>query len=358
MRLIVFKQNLRGAVIKMISWLVGEGKEKDIVLSSRIRLARNIENIKFPFLMTEAEAKNIIKTVGDAIVNNSKTIDNKFELFEIEQLSPLERNIFVEKHIISPNLLGKPNISAFLLRKDERVTIMLNEEDHIRIQVLLPGLNLEEGWAINNEIDDILDNRMKYAFDEKYGYLTCCPTNVGTGLRASVMVHLPGLVMTGYINQVLQAVSQLGLTVRGLYGEGSSALGNLFQISNQTTLGESEEDIIQKLKSIVLQIITKERHAMLGLLNNKKIEIEDKVFRSLGILQNSRIISTKESMELLSNVRMGINMNILKDIDLNTINSLMIEIQPASIQNQSEQELTVAERDTKRSEIIREKMQI
>lgn len=342
----------------MISWLRGEGKEKDIVLSSRIRLARNIENIKLPFLMTVPEAKKIIKIVEDAIINNNKTTDNSFELFEIEKLSPLERNIFVEKHIISPNLLEKPKLSAFFMRKDEKATIMINEEDHIRIQVLLPGFNLEEGWDISNEIDDLVESNTRYAFDERFGYLTCCPTNVGTGLRASVMVHLPGLVLTGYINQVLQAVSQLGLTVRGLYGEGSSALGNLFQISNQTTLGESEEEIIQKLRGIVLQIITKERHAMSGLLNNRKIEIEDKVYRSLGILKNARIISSKESMELLSNVRMGINMNILKNVDLNTINSLMIEIQPASIQNQSEHELTVSERDTKRSEIIREKIKI
>ncbi len=341
----------------MTSWLEGEGKEKDIVLSSRIRLARNIEDIKFPHLMTMTDAKEVIKIVEDAIINN-ETTDIGFELFEVEKLSPLERNIFVEKHIISPSLLEKPTLSAFLLRKDEKATIMVNEEDHIRIQVLLPGFDLEEGWEISNTIDDLLESHTKYAFDENFGYLTCCPTNVGTGLRASVMLHLPGLVLTGYINQVLQAVSQIGLTVRGLYGEGSSALGNLFQISNQTTLGESEEDIIQKLRSIVLQIVTKERHAMLGLLNNKKIEIEDKVYRSLGILQNSRIISTKESMELLSNVRMGINMSLIKNIDLNTVNNLMIETQPANIQNKSEHELTVAERDVKRSELIREKMKI
>lgn len=204
----------------------------------------------------------------------------------------------------------------------------------------------------------MLESNLKYAFDESFGYMTCCPTNVGTGLRASVMVHLPGLVLTGHINQVLQAVSKIGLTVRGLYGEGSSALGNLFQISNQTTLGESEEDIIQKLRSIVLQIITKERYAMLSLLNNRKVEIEDKVFRSLGILQNSRIISSKESMELLSNVRMGINMGMIKSVELNTISNLMIETQPASIQKQSEHELTVAERDIKRSEIIRDKIKM
>lgn len=342
----------------MINWLEGEGKEKDIVLSSRIRLARNIESIKFPHLMTIPEAKKVIKIVEDAIINNNISPENKFELYEIEKLSPLERSIFVEKHIISPSLLEKPNLSAFLLSKDDRVTIMVNEEDHIRIQVLLPGFNIEEGWKIGSETDDLLESNLKYAFDESFGYMTCCPTNVGTGLRASVMVHLPGLVLTGHINQVLQAVSKIGLTVRGLYGEGSSALGNLFQISNQTTLGESEEDIIQKLRSIVLQIITKERYAMLSLLNNRKVEIEDKVFRSLGILQNSRIISSKESMELLSNVRMGINMGMIKSVELNTISNLMIETQPASIQKQSEHELTVAERDIKRSEIIRDKIKM
>lgn len=339
----------------MISWLKGEGKDKDIVLSSRVRLARNIENIKFPHLMTISEANQVKRVVSDSIINNSMS-NIRYKMYEIDKLSPLERSIFVEKHLISPNLLEKPELSAFLLREDEKVSIMINEEDHIRIQVLLPGLNIEEGWEIGSRIDDLLEANTKYAFDERFGYMTCCPTNVGTGLRASVMVHLPCLVLTGFINQILQAVSQIGLTVRGLYGEGSSASGNLFQISNQTTLGESEEEIIQKLKSIVFQIIAKERAAMESLLNNKRVEIEDKVYRSLGILQNARIISSKESMELLSNVRMGINMNIIKDISLDTVNNLMIETQPANIQNQAEHELTVLERDVKRSEIIREKI--
>lgn len=342
----------------MINWLEGEGAEKDIVLSTRMRLARNIENIKLPHLMSETEAKEVKDLVKNAIIDNNFALDKSFRMYEIEKLSPLERNVYVENHIISPGLLEKPKLSAFFLEREEKVTIMVNEEDHIRIQILLPGLNLEEGWKLGNEIDDLLEAKTTYAFDEDFGFLTCCPTNVGTGLRASVMVHLPALVLTGHINQILQAVSRFGLTVRGLYGEGSSALGNLFQISNQTTLGESEEEIIQKLRGIVLQIISKERYAMLSLLNNRKTEIEDKVYRSVGILQYSRIMSSKESMELLSNVRMGINMNIIKNITLDTINNLMIEIQPASIQNLQEQDLTVAERDIKRSEIIREKIKM
>lgn len=342
----------------MVNWLKGEGKEKDIVLSSRVRLARNIENIKFPHLMTYEESQYVMETIKNTVINNENSINKNYNFFKIESLTPLERSVFVERHVISPDLLEKPKISAFLLREDEKVSILINEEDHIRIQTLVPGFNLEKGWEISSQIDDIIEANTKYAFDEKFGFLTSCPTNVGTGLRASVMVHLPGLVLTSTINQVLQAVSRIGLTVRGLYGEGSTALGNLFQISNQVTLGESEEEIIQKLKDIVLQIISKERHAMLNLLNNRKIEIEDKVYRSLGILQNSRIINSKESMELLSNVRMGINMNIIKDIDLNTINSLMIETQPASIQSLSMNDLTPAERDVKRAEIIRNRINI
>ena len=273
----------------MSKWLDGAGSDSDIVISSRIRLARNIEEVKLPQFMDIAEAKKLTHMVTNAVANGSSTLSEEFKLYEIDKISPIDRSVLVEKHLVSPNLLEKPKISSFLLKKDEKVTIMINEEDHLRIQVLLPGFDLEQGWSICNKIDDLLEENLKYAFDEKFGYLTCCPTNVGTGLRASVMIHLPCLVITGYINKVLQAVNQVGLTVRGLYGEGTGALGNIFQISNQTTLGESEEEIIQKLKSIVLQIIAKERETRNKLLSSKRIEVEDRVYRSLGILQNSRI---------------------------------------------------------------------
>jgi protein arginine kinase len=337
----------------MSKWLEGSGSDNDIVISSRIRLARNIEDVKLPQFMDIDEAKKLTHMVANAVTNNSSTPSKDYELYEIEKISPLDRSVLVEQHLISQSLLEKPKISSFLLKKDEKVTIMVNEEDHLRIQVLLPGLNLEQGWSICNKIDDLLEEKLKYAFDERFGYLTCCPTNVGTGLRASVMVHLPCLVITGYINKVLQAVSQVGLTVRGLYGEGTGALGNIFQISNQTTLGESEEEIIQKLKSIVLQIIMQERETRNSLLSSKRLEVEDKVYRSLGVLQNSRIMTSKESMKLLSDVRMGIEMDIIKDIDINVINHLLINTQPAGIQKTSDSELTTIERDAKRAEIIR-----
>jgi len=342
----------------MSKWFEGTGNDSDIVISSRIRLARNIEDIKFPYLMSVAEAKELTQMVTNAVVNRSSALSGQFKLYEINKLSELERNVFVEKHLISPSLLENPEISSFLLKDDEKVTIMINEEDHLRIQVLAGGLQLKQGWELCTKIDDLLEENLKYAFDEKYGYLTRCPTNVGTGLRASVMMHLPCLTLTGYINKVLQAVSQVGLTVRGIYGEGTGALGNIFQISNQTTLGESEEEIIQKIKSIVTQIISKERETRKALLSNKRIAIEDKVYRALGVLQNARIMTSKESMKLLSDVRMGVEMNIINGLDMSTLNYLLINIQPASIQKLSKNEMSIKERDIKRAEFIREKLKV
>ncbi|MTI66514.1 MAG: protein arginine kinase [Firmicutes bacterium] len=335
----------------MIKWLKGDATDKDVVISSRVRLARNLENIKFPNIMDSEQSMEVIKKVKEAVYDNDM---GDFSFYSLKDLNEIDKKVLVEKHLISPGLLETPNKSAFLLRNDYKSTIMINEEDHIRMQVLLPGLDLEKGFDLCNKEDDMLENNLKFAFDEKLGYLTSCPTNVGTGLRASVMLHLPALVMTGQVNRVLQAVNQVGLTVRGLYGEGTDALGNLFQISNQTTLGKSEEEIIKKLKNIVLQIISKERMSRKGLLNSKKLEIEDKAFRSLGILKNARILTSKEAMKLLSNVRLAIAMDIIKKLDINTINNLMISIQPASIQKKLNKELTPKDRDIKRADIIRE----
>lgn len=330
----------------MNKWLDGDGLEKDIVISSRVRLARNIEKNTLPEQMDSDRGKKVVEMVKNSLNDN-------YVLYNIEDLSEKERNIFVEDHLISPDLLKKPSISSFLLRDDEKVTVMINEEDHIRIQALLPGLNLDESFKICNEVDDLIEKSLDYSFDEKFGYLTSCPTNVGTGLRASVMAHLPGLVLTGHINGILQAVTQLGLAVRGIYGEGTGSIGNMFQISNQITLGESEEEIISKIKGIVVQIINRERQSRKQLLDTKKIATEDRIYRSLGILKNARIISSKESMKLLSDVRMGVGMGILEDIDINTLDKLIIEIQPANIAKDSEEELSLIGRDIKRAEFLR-----
>ena len=335
----------------MNKWLDDDGFEKDIVISSRVRLARNIEQMKLPQQMNQEEGMQVVDRVKQAILK-----DNNYELYNIKDLTETQRKLFVENHLISPDLLKRPNISSFLLRQDEKVTVMINEEDHIRIQALFSGLNLDESFKICNEVDDLIEETLDYSFDEQFGYMTSCPTNTGTGLRASVMVHLPSLVLTGNINGILQAVTQLGLAVRGLYGEGSGSLGNIFQISNQITLGETEEEIIAKLKGIVTQIIARERQSRKLLLNTKKIKTEDRIYRSLGVLQNARILSSKEAMNLLSDVRMGVGMDILEDIDMNTLDNLIIDIQPANISKDFEEQLDSSERDIKRAEILREKL--
>lgn len=335
----------------MNKWLDGDGLEKDIVISSRVRLARNIEHKPLPQKLDSESGREIVEKVREALEK-----DQTYKLYNIEQLTDKEKKIFVENHLISPDLLKKPKISSFLLREDEKVTVMINEEDHIRIQSLLSGLNLDESFKIANEVDDLIEESLDYSFDEKFGYLTSCPTNVGTGLRASVMVHLPALVLTGHINGILQAVAQLGLAVRGIYGEGTGSLGNMFQISNQITLGESECEIISKIKGIVKQIINKERQSRKLLLNTKKIATEDKIYRSLGILKCARIISSKEAMNLLSDVRLGVGMGILEDIDINLLDNLMIEIQPANIEQSFEEDLNVTQRDIKRADLLREKL--
>ncbi|RKJ19482.1 ATP--guanido phosphotransferase, partial [Butyricicoccus sp. 1XD8-22] len=226
---------------------------------------------------------------------------------EIDDLKGLEKRVLVEKHLISPRLAEHATHGAVLLSDQEDISIMINEEDHIRIQCLFPGLQISEALERANVIDNILEERIDYAFDEKLGYLTSCPTNVGTGLRASVMVHLPALILTHQMNRIIPAINQLGLVVRGIYGEGSEALGNIFQISNQITLGKSEEDIIGDLISVVQQIVAQERAAREALVKTSSIQLENKVFRSYGILANSRIIETKEASECLSDVRLGID---------------------------------------------------
>lgn len=335
----------------MNKWLDDEGLEKDIVISSRVRLARNLECMKLPQQINEQDGQDVVEMVTQAVLK-----DDNYKTYNIKDLTEQQRTLFVEKHLISPDLLKKPNISSFLLKNDEKVTIMINEEDHIRIQALFSGLNLDESFRICNEVDDLIEETLDYSFDEKFGYITSCPTNAGTGLRASVMVHLPSLVLTGNINGILQAVTQLGLAVRGIYGEGTGSLGNIFQISNQITLGETEQEIISKLKGIVTQMIRRERQSRQLLLNSKRVSTEDKIYRSLGILQNARIISSKEAMNLLSDVRMGVAMEILEKIDINVLDNLIIDIQPANINSKYAEPLDINSRDIKRAEILRDKL--
>jgi protein arginine kinase len=338
------------------SWMSEDGPDSDIVLSSRVRLARNLQKYNFPTLATNEESFEIIQTLEELV--KGRCFLKPFEMLKMNELQSLQKRVLVEKHLISPHLAEDSPHGAVLLSEHEDVSIMINEEDHIRIQCLFPGLQLVEALQLANQMDDFLEQYVVYAFDEKHGYLTSCPTNVGTGLRASVMMHLPGLILTQQMSRIIPAINQLGLVVRGIYGEGSEALGNIFQISNQITLGKSEEDIVADLISVVSQLISQERNAREALAKTSNIQLEDRVFRSYGILSNCRIIESKEAARCLSDVRLGIDMGYIQDISKNILNELMILTQPGFLQQFAGGALRPNERDIRRATLIRERLKL
>ena len=338
------------------SWMSAEGPDSDIVLSSRIRLARNLNPYKYSFLNSNEEALQVIETIKSLVNQGPYTKMGNMDLLMMDELQPLQKRVLVEKHLISPHLAENANHGACLLTENEEISIMINEEDHVRIQCLYPGLQLQEALNTAFEIDDWIEDKVDYAYDEQFGFLTSCPTNVGTGLRASVMIHLPGLVMTQQMNRIIPAINQLGLVVRGIYGEGSEALGNIFQISNQITLGKSEQDIVEDLKSVVGQIVSQERAVRDTLVKTSNIQLEDRVFRSLGVLTNSRVIETKEAAKCLSDVRLGIDIGFIQDISRNILNELMILTQPGFLQQYAGGPLRPNERDIRRASLIRERL--
>jgi protein arginine kinase len=340
------------------SWSNGDGPETDIVLSSRVRLARNFNDYTFPTLFSHEEAKEVIELVKKRIELEVNSEIGTLELLEMGQLQPLEKQVLVEKHLISPQLIDEARQGACLLSEDEAISIMINEEDHLRIQCLMSGLQLKEALQLANVLDDWIEEEIDYAYDEERGYLTSCPTNVGTGLRASVMMHLPGLVLTKQLNQIIPAINQLGLVVRGIYGEGSQALGNIFQISNQITLGKSEKDIVEDLTLVVQQIIAQERAAREALVKTSNIQLEDRVFRSYGVLLNARIIETKEASTCISDVRLGIDLGFIENIPKSILNELMILTQPGFLQKYAGGPLRPFERDVRRAALIRERLNL
>ncbi len=323
-----------------------------IVLTSRIRLARNLKNYKFPLKMTGEESNNIVEEVKNAVDRQNLN----YKLTYMRDLSDVEKSVMVEKHLISPALAEKKETGAFLLSNDEKVSIMINEEDHIRIQTLGTGMSLKECWELSNKIDDVLEEEVDYAFDRELGYVTACPTNIGTGMRASVMVHLPALSITNQIEKLLIGISQLGVAVRGVYGEGTKSMGHLYQISNQGTLGASEETLIDKISQIVAQIVEKEERMRAHLKKNNLYEIEDDCYRAYGLLTNARRMSTEEAMKLLSLLKLGKEMEIIDKAKDKDIYRLMVKIQPNNILSSTDTELTTKERDKMRAEIIRNEL--
>lgn len=338
-------------------WLDASGPDSDVVISSRVRLARNIIGLPFPHLLGTEDAEKMVCAVQAAIGDNEiKQSLGQLELTRMTELSPTERQILMEKHLVSPDLLEQPEKKAVVLRDDETVSIMVNEEDHLRIQCLLPGLQLKECWEIANAVDDGLEQGLDYAFCEQRGYLTSCPTNVGSGLRASVMLHLPALVMTQQINSVLTTLSKLGLTVRGLYGEGTQATGNLFQVSNQVTLGLIEEEIIDNLQMVAAQLANQERAARKALHKEQRHQIEDRVWRAYGLLSHARLMTSIDAMALLSDLRLGVDLGIISIVPPGLIMELMIMTRPAFLNKLNGKEINPHQRDIYRAKLIRERL--
>ncbi len=337
----------------MKNWMYDGSSRVEPIISSRIRIARNLKNISFPHKLNKEKAEEIIKEFENAfyVDDYMKKEYSTKRLWEEEENKLLS---FQEKHLISPKLVRSREKSAFIINREETVSIMLNEEDHMRLQCINSGFNLREAYTTADKIDTLLEDSLDYAFHEELGYLTSCPTNIGTGLRASVMVHLPALTINKEITQVLKALAQVGMTIRGIYGEGSGAEGNIYQISNQVTLGLSEGEIIENLESAIGQILQQENRARGYLLNSYKYDMEDKIFRSLAILQSARVLNSKESLELLSNVRLGIELDIIKGIDNSVINGLLVNSQPATLQYNIGRELTDREKDVERAKFMRE----
>ena len=330
--------------------------ESDVVISSRVRLARNIGSFPFPPRMNHEQSIEVITKVRESFTGSSDAVLNSLEFIEIQKLNAIDKQILVEKHLISPDMIDNRMDRAVLISADERISIMINEEDHIRMQCIFYGMQLNNAWQLCRRIDEQLEEKLEFAFDGSFGYLTCCPTNIGTGIRASVMLHLPALTMTGYIKNILEACGKLGLVVRGIYGENSEASGNIYQVSNQLTLGHTEEEIISNINNVAAQIVEQENVLRAELYKQNPYKFEDRIFRSLGTLLNARIISTEESLNLISDIRLGTDMKIINGTNSDMLHEIMLFIQPAYLQKLTGKTLTPDERDIRRAELIRSKL--
>lgn len=323
----------------------------DIVVSTRIRLARNLDKTPFPNALKDKRA--VTDKIKDAVLNSNSTLSKEFEFYDLDKLNDAEKQKMAEEHLISPDMTQGEGHSV-LISKDRTMSIMLMEEDHIRLQIIQGGYDLDSAYKTASMVDDVIEENLTYAFDSEFGYLTACPTNTGTGMRASVMLHLPALTMTDNISRVVSSAAGLGIEVRGLYGEGTKAYGSLYQISNRSTLGISEETSLSKLKDIVDQIIETERRARKALTDNSGEEISDRVYRSLGTLKYARSMSSAEAKSLLSDVMLGENLGIIPKEGKASPIECMVLTEPALISEGKN--LKPNERDKKRAEFLRERV--
>ena len=328
-------------------WLKGSGPESDIVISSRIRLARNLADFPFIRRCNEQDRKTIERTLRDQLSQEPELAEASF--VDVHRLSTLDRQFLVERQLISRELSEGDGPRGVLIDANEQFSVMVNEEDHLRVQVINSGLDLQSAWERINRIDDLIEQRVTYAFSERLGYLTACPTNVGTGMRVSVMLHMPALVLTRQIEKVFRGLQKISLAVRGLYGEGSPAMGDFYQISNQITLGRREDELISQVAEVVPVMIDYERKAREFLIKEGHKDLHDRVSRAFGILCTAQTISSEETMMLLSSVRMGVNLGLIGELEIPTINQLFLHTQPAHLQKIRGQELDTAERNIERA---------
>ncbi|MEM0967729.1 MAG: protein arginine kinase [Verrucomicrobiota bacterium] len=330
------------------------GPQSDIVVTSRIRLARNVAGYSFPGWSKKSERADLLENLRPHIEELTEMGDPFSK--ELKQLDAIKKQFLVERHLISREHAAKSVGSAAIINAPQTLSIMVNEEDHLRMQAILPGLQLVEAYDFLDAVDSKLENHVSYAYDNRWGYLTACPTNLGTGMRASAMLHLPALVLDEQINQVIQAVNKIGLAVRGLYGEGTEALANLFQVSNQSTLGESEPDIITKLGKVISQMIEHEQNARNKLLEEKAHVLFDHISRAYAILRHAHILPSKEALNHLSMLRLGIDLGFFAKEEQKLIDVLLMEIQPAHLQIEARRKLGAEDRDQIRAEIMRRRL--
>ncbi len=322
----------------------------DVVISTRVRLARNLKDYPFPCRLSAQDKEKIIEKVKNAIENSNSPISKDFSFIRMSELTPQQGVSLVERRLVSPEFISESEGRALLLSKDEKISIMINEEDHIRLQVISNGLSLEDTYDTADKLDTLLDENLDFAFDDKLGYLTQCPTNLGTGMRASVMLHLPALEKSKAIGRIAGNLSKLGLTIRGAHGEGTEPNGALYQLSNQVTLGISEKAAVENLKNITMQLISQENQARTRLCSS--IDIQDAISRSLGVLKSALVISHDEALKLLSNVRLGIVSGQIKNITTETVDKLMLSVEPATLSVNLNKNLSPHERDIERAKLI------
>lgn len=333
-------------------WLRGDGPESDIVISSRVRLARNLSDYPFIRKCSPKQRTQIAAIVQQAF--EQSTIGTLAQYIDVSKLGDLDRQFLMERQLISHELSDAEGTRAVILDPDERFSIMVNEEDHLRLQVMQSGFDLQHGWDRINQLDDTLEAHLQFAFTSNFGYLTACPTNVGTGLRVSVMLHLPALVATKQIERVFRALGKINVAVRGLFGEGSQFMGDFYQVSNQTTLGKSELELIQRVHEVVPQLIDYERKAREFLLNEDRADLSDLVSRAHGILKTAKKISSEETMHYLSKVRLGINLGLIEGLSISTLNKMFIHTQPAHLQKLRGRKLSGSDRNTERATYLQQ----